>query len=397
MLLSELTGNFQKIFGEDGAIRLFFAPGSVNLIGEYTDYNGGHVLPFALARGIYAAVRERSDDIVRFAYGNGAAPEVRSFSVRDELVADREDERLNCLKGVLAAFKLRGEEIPRGFDVFISSDLPKWEGVFSNAPLEVAMGLVLRGLFEIPGIDELELAVLAQRAESQFLGHPCGIMEHLASAAGREGSAILLSSGRVKYEYLPLKLGGVKLVLTNSRVCRGDRRARDEKRREECAKALKKLQSVTNIHRLCDLAWDKFESCKDVIMDDVWTRRARHVVYEDARAIRAASALRVGNIRRLGELMNQSHISLRDDFEASCPELDFLVEQAWEVPGVIGSRMTRGGFEGATLSLVREEAVANFEEMIRKAYRARYGLEAEFCVIRTGDGARELTRDPAAK
>ena len=386
----ELIEEFLKRFGDsDQAVRVFYAPGRVNLIGEHTDYNGGHVFPCALTLGIEGVFRLRGDRTVRLASLN-EADVIRTFSLDDPLVLREEDGWVSYVKGVLWAFQMRGCVIPEGFEMLIEGDLPAGAGLSSSAALEVLTGMAVTRLYELQNVNEIEIAVLSQRAESKFVGMNCGIMDQFASAMGRKGCAILLNTDRIRYEYVPLHLGDAKIVITNSKVKHSLVDSAYNTRRTECGKALKKLQLVSNINHLCDLDVDKFESTKDVIMNDTYTKRARHVIYENARAIRAVSALRVGNLKRFGELMNQSHISLRDDYEVSCPEIDFLVKSAWKIDGVIGSRLTGAGFGGSTVSIVRGEAVETFREQLTKGYQDRFNMTPDFYVVEAGDGVREI-------
>ena len=367
MTLQEMKNKFEKIFGEHdqaGEIRAFFAPGRINLIGEHTDYNGGHALPCALSLGTYGIARLTNDKKVSVVSLNIDETDVRSFDPDQIVMYDPAgDGWTGYVKGVFWAYRQHGNEFPTGCQILFWGNLPVGSSLASSATLGVLTAEIIRELYQVSNVDNIELAVLAQRAESKFVGTNCGIMDQFASAMGKKDNAIFLDADSVE-EY--------------------------NKRRKECEKALKKLKTVVNINNLCDLGWDQFESCKDVIMDDTLIRRARHAVYENARTIRAVNALRVNNIRRFGALMNESHASLRDDYEVSCPEIDFLVETAQSLPGTIGSRMTGGGFGGCTVSLVEEASIPEFKEKLYSGYKEKYGLEAAFYVVDAGDGVREL-------
>lgn len=394
MELEELKKKFLDIYGEDsnqGEIRAFFAPGRVNLMGEHIDYNGGHVFPCALTLGTYGLIRKRLDTKVRLASLNVGLGSVREFSVDEPLQYDKAaDGWTGYVKGVFWAYEMRGNAIPSGCDILYWGNIPNGAGLSSSASIEVLTACMIRDVFTEAHVDQVELAVLGQRAESKFVGVACGIMDQFASAMGKKDNGIFLDTDRIKYEYVPLRFGTAKIVLTNSKVKHSLAASAYNTRRQECEKALKKLKNVANINFLCDLGWDQFESYKDVIMNDVLVRRARHAVYENSRTIRAVNALRVNNIRRFGTLMNESHKSMRDDYEVSCPEIDYLVELAQGIEGVYGSRMTGGGFGGCTVSLVEEAVVPEFEETLGKKYKEKYGLDADFYVVEAGDGAREL-------
>ena len=384
-----MIAKFKELYGEGGEIRTFFAPGRVNLIGEHTDYNGGHVFPCALTVGTCAAVRLRQDRQVNFASLNVRDGEIRSVSL-DDLTYRKEDRWTNYPKGVLSIFKDRGNDLPYGFDVLFYGNIPSGAGLSSSASIEVLTALIVRDLYHLDHLNRIDLAVIAQRAESHYVGVQCGIMDQFASALGKKDQAIFLSTATMKYSYIPLRLTGLHLVLTNSGVRHKLGESEYNVRIRECQKALKKLQTVANIKSLCDLSTDQFESCKDVIMDPVLTKRARHAVYENARTIRAVSALRANHLQHFGELMNASHASLRDDYEVSCPEIDYLVDLAQGLEGVYGSRMTGGGFGGCTVSLVEDSAIDTFRDLLDSRYEDRFNLVPQFYVVESGDGAREL-------
>ncbi len=389
MQRTELIREYEAIFGTGGEIRTFFAPGRVNLIGEHTDYNDGHVFPCALTLGTYAAVRLRSDRRLRFASLNVKNASIREGSL-DDLSYHREAGWANYPKGVIWAFEAEGFHLPFGLDILYNGTIPPGAGLSSSASIEVLTALILREMYSFDQIQNIELALLAQKAECEFVGVQCGIMDQFASAMGKKDHAIFLSAETLKYEYVPLHLDHTHIVITNSRVRHKLASSGYNQRHEECRRALRKLQVVANVSALADLTTDQFESCKDVIMDPVLIRRAKHVVYENARTIRAVNTLRVNNICRFGELMNESHNSLRDDFEVSCPEIDYLVERAREIDGVLGSRITGGGFGGCTVSLVKDEAIDAFKAHLKKTYQMHYNQVPEFYVVESGDGAYEI-------
>ena len=388
----DISDSFKKIFGEGGEIRTFFAPGRVNLIGDHTDYNGGHLLSAALTFGVYAAVRLRDDRTVRLASLNWEKGEIHSFSLDDEMVfRDELDGWTGPAKGVLRAFMKEGLVPETGFDALYFGDLISGAGLASTTAAEVVSALYLRALYGFTHVDDMQTAVLVRQAETEYIGRMCGIADPFTSLVGKKDCAVLLVAERMRCETIPLRLGDTELVLTNSGIRQPAANAEYAERRRECEKALKRLLSVCNIRMLGDLSQDTFNSCKDVIMNDTYIKRARHAVTENARAIRAVSALRVGNLQRFGEFMKQSHISLRDDYEVSCPELDFLAEEACRIPGVLGSRMMGGGFGGCTVTLLKKEADTEFKERLRASYKEKFGMEAAFYTVHAGDGAHEVT------
>ena len=379
---------FEEIFGDIKDVNVYFAPGRVNMIGEHTDYNGGHVFPCALTIGTYAAARKRADDKLRFYSMNFDSLGVIESSIVD-LKPEKEAEWTNYPKGVMWAFEKRGFKMPCGLDIVLNGNIPNGSGLSSSASLEVVTGYMLRDLFGFD-VTNVDLALIGQYSENNFNGMNCGIMDQFASAMGKKDNAIFLDTADLSYEYAPLVLEGAKIVVTNSKVKHSLVDSEYNVRRSECEKALEELQTVVDIKGLGDLSEEQFEQYKSAIKDDVRVRRAKHAVYENQRTIRAVEALKNNDLKLFGELMNASHVSLRDDYQVSCDEIDVLVEEAWKVPGVIGSRITGGGFGGCTVSIVKEEAVTEFQEKVGAAYRERVGKGADFYVVEIGDGPAKL-------
>ncbi len=375
---------FEEIFGDTKGVNVYFAPGRVNMIGEHTDYNGGHVFPCALTIGTYAAARKREDDKLRFYSMNFEKLGVIESTIVD-LKPEKEADWTNYPKGVMWAFEKRGFKMPCGLDVVLNGNIPNGSGLSSSASLEVLTGYLLRDLFGFD-VTNVDLALIGQYSENNFNGMNCGIMDQFASAMGKKDNAIFLDTADLSYEYAPLVLDGAKIIVTNSKVKHQLVDSEYNVRRSECEKALEELQTVIGINGLGDLSEEQFEQYKTAIKDEVRVRRAKHAVYENQRTIRAVEALKKNDIKLFGELMNASHVSLRDDYQVSCDEIDVLVEEAWKVPGVIGSRITGGGFGGCTVSIVKDEAVEDFKEKVGAAYRDRVGKEADFYVVEIGDG-----------
>lgn len=381
----QLIAQFKEIFGADGDIRTYFAPGRVNLIGEHTDYNGGHVFPCALTIGTYAVARKREDNQLRFYSVNFEKLGVID-SALDDLTPSKKAGWTNYPKGVMWAFEGRGYKLPTGLDILIYGNIPNGSGLSSSASLEVLTGVMLKDMFgfDVPMVD---IALIGQYSENNFNGCNCGIMDQFASAMGKKDHAIFLDTNTLKYEYAPVVLEDAKIVIINSKVKHSLVDSAYNDRRNECETALKELQEVVDIKTLGDLTEEEFEAHKDAIKDPIRVKRAKHAVYENQRAIKAVEALKANDVETFGKLMNASHVSLRDDYEVSCEEIDILVDLAWETEGVIGSRITGGGFGGCTVSIVKNDAVDNFISKIGAAYKEKVEHEAEFYVVDIGDGA----------
>lgn len=389
-MTEKLMETFQNLFGADGDIRTYFAPGRVNLIGEHTDYNGGHVFPCALTLGTYAVARKRDDRVLRFYSENFASLGVIETSL-DDLVPDEKADWTNYPKGVMWTFEKRGYKLPQGMDIAIYGDIPNGSGLSSSASLEVLTGIVLKDMFGFDEITMPEIAQIGQYSENNFNGCNCGIMDQFASAMGKKDNAIFLDTNTLEYEYAPVVLADAKIVITNSKVKHSLVDSAYNDRRSECETALEELKSEMPIVTLGDLTEAEFEAHKDTIKDPVRQLRAKHAVYENQRTIRAVAALKANNIEEFGKLMNESHISLKNDYEVSCEEIDILVDLAWEIPGVIGSRITGGGFGGCTVSIVKNDAVDTFIEKVGNGYKEQTGNTAEFYVVEVGDGAHRLS------
>ena len=385
---NNILKKFAKIYGNAEGARVFFAPGRVNLIGEHTDYNGGHVFPCALTLGTYAAVRKREDRKLRFYSMNFSKLGVIESSL-DNLKPDKDAGWTNYPKGMMWAFGEKGYKIDCGLDIVVKGNIPHGSGLSSSASVEIVTGYLLKVLFGFE-ISNQELALIGQYSENKFNGVNCGIMDQFAIAMGRKDCAIFLDTADLSYEYAQVNLQGMKLVISCSNKRRGLGDSKYNERREECETALTEIQAGMGINTLGDLDEQLFEQIKMAIKDEDRRKRARHAVYENRRTIRAVQALKDNDIALFGKLMNESHISLRDDYEVTGEELDTLVEEAWKIDGVIGSRMTGAGFGGCTVSLVKDEAVDTFIKQVGEAYCAKIGYNADFYVVEVGDGPCEL-------
>ena len=385
---AKLLEKFREIYGAGGEIRSYFAPGRVNLIGEHTDYNGGHVFPCALTLGTYGIARKREDKKLRFYSMNFEKLGVIETSLQD-LVPTQAAGWTNYPKGVMWAFEKRGFALPAGLDILIYGNIPNGSGLSSSASLEVLTGVILKDMFGFD-VSMVDIALIGQYSENNFNGCNCGIMDQFASAMGKKDHAIFLDTNTLQYEYAPVVLEDAKIVIINSKVKHSLVDSAYNDRRNECETALKELQTVTDIETLGDLSEAEFEENKGAIKSEIRRKRAKHAVYENQRTIKAVAALKDKDIETFGKLMNASHVSLRDDYEVSCEEIDILVDLAWSINGVIGSRITGGGFGGCTVSIVKNDAVDGFIETIGAKYEEKVGHKAEFYVVDIGDGARAL-------
>ncbi len=375
---------FAEVFGDTDGVKSYFAPGRVNLIGEHTDYNGGHVFPCALTIGTYGAARKREDRKLRFFSMNFEHLGVIESSL-DNLTPEKKADWTNYPKGVMWAFEKRDMKIPCGMDILLCGNIPNGSGLSSSASLEVLTGFILRDLFGFD-VTNQDLALIGQYSENNFNGVNCGIMDQFAIAMGKKDHAIFLDTADLSYEYAPIHLEGAKIVIACSNKKRGLGDSKYNERRSECETALAELQQVIGINTLGDLNEEQFEQYKDAIKDEIRQKRAKHAVYENQRTVKAVAALKANDIAQFGQLMNASHVSLRDDYEVTGIELDTLVEEAWKVEGVIGSRMTGAGFGGCTVSIVKTEAIDAFIEKVGVEYLKKIGYAADFYVVEIGDG-----------
>lgn len=385
---TELLKKFAEVFGDADGAKVYFAPGRVNLIGEHTDYNGGHVFPCALTIGTYGVARKREDKKLRFYSVNFEKLGVIESSL-EELVPDKKAGWTNYPKGVMWAFEQKGMRIPEGMDLLLFGNIPNGSGLSSSASVEVLTGYILRAFwgFEISNQD---LALIGQFSENNYNKVNCGIMDQFAIAMGKKENAIFLDTANLSYEYAPICLENAKIVIACSNKKRGLGDSKYNERRSECETALAELQQVIKVKTLGELDESTFEKFCSIIKSDVRRRRARHAVYENQRTIRAVEALKRNDVALFGKLMNDSHLSLRDDYEVTGAELDTLVEEAWKIDGVIGSRMTGAGFGGCTVSIVKDDAIDTFISRVGSVYKEKIGYAADFYVVEIGDGPCEL-------
>jgi len=385
MTVQELKTAFVAAYGQE-AEAVYFAPGRVNLIGEHTDYNGGSVFPCALSFGTYLLLRKNGGKTVKFRSLN--QPEVIELSL-EQLTTPLDKVWVNYPLGVFAQFVKRGVEIKEGFDILIWGDVPNGAGLSSSASLEVVTAFALNDQLKT-GYNRTVLAQIGQKAEHEFAFVMCGIMDQFAAANGAKDSAIHLNCDTLQFELVPVKLKGVKILISNTHSPHKLDSGAYNQRVSECKKAVEQLNTVRPLKYLAELTEAEFKSIESAITDPVAHKRARHVVGEVQRTSDAVKALKANDLVLFGKLMNASHVSLRDDYEVTGPELDCMAEEAWKIDGVIGSRMTGGGFGGCTVSLVKEEAIDTFIAKVGAAYEAKIGIKPEFYIAEIGDGACKL-------
>lgn len=380
-----LRSKFNEVFKKEKLY--FFAPGRVNLIGEHTDYNGGHVFPCALSFGTHCVFCKRDDKKVRLYSLN--FPEKGIIDADLSTISyDKKQDWANYPLGVIKTLQNHGYNINQGFELMFWGDIPNGAGLSSSASIELATAVAMNKVFNLY-IPQVELVKFCQEAENKFVGMNCGIMDQFAIGMGKEGCAVLLDCNTLNYEYAPLDLKGVSIVIMNTNKRRELADSKYNERRSECERALKELQRKLPIKSLGDLSIDEFEKNKELITNPTDRKRAKHAVYENQRTLQAVERLKAGDLKTFGKLMNESHISLRDDYEVTGKELDTLAEAAWQQPGVLGARMTGAGFGGCAIALVQDADVKHFIDNVGKIYREKTGIQADFYIASVGGPARQ--------
>lgn len=392
MQLSELKQAFEQTY-LNAATDIFFAPGRVNLIGEHTDYNGGFVFPCALSFGTFLLMAPNAQQKLRFcslniedAQGNHPITEV---PLAESFTPLASNHWANYPLGCIAQFAKRGNHLTEGYDLLFWGDVPAGAGLSSSAAIEVVTVFAFNQLLHTD-YNRTEIAQIGQLSEHEFAGVNCGIMDQFASAQGKKDHAIFLNCDTLDFTLVPVQLDGIKVVISNTHSPHKLDSGAYNARVAQCHTAVEQISKVRPINCLAELTMADFLSIQDAITNPIARRRAHHVVGEVQRTKDAVEALQKGDILTFGQLMNQSHISLRDDYEVTGPELDALAEAAWQTEGVIGSRMTGGGFGGCTVSLVKEDAIPAFIEQVGKQYTAKTGLTADFYIAQIGDGAHRV-------
>lgn len=386
MTIDQLKSAYEAAY-QKPATDIFFAPGRVNLIGEHTDYNGGFVFPCALSFGTYILLSKNDEQKINFRSLNMEAVYSLDITQLSEPLPNK--AWANYPLGVFAQFIKRGVTITQGYDILFWGNVPAGAGLSSSAAMEVVTAYALNDLLGT-NYDLADLAKIGRAAEHEFAGVMCGIMDQFASAYGKVDHAIYLNCDTLEYDLVPVKLDGIKVVVTNTHSPHKLDSGSFNDRVRQCQLAVEQINSVRPIQYLAELSQVDFDQVKDAITDETAHRRARHVVGEVQRTKDAVEALKNGDIVKFGQLMNQSHVSLRDDYEVTGPQLDALAEAAWKIEGVLGSRMTGGGFGGCTVSLVREEAIPAFIEKVGAEYTEKTGLTADFYIAEIGEGAHRV-------
>ena len=385
MTVQELKTAFETAYNQ-AADAVYFAPGRVNLIGEHTDYNGGSVFPCALSFGTYLLLRKNNTKFVNFRSLN--QPEVISLGL-NQLTTPLDKSWVNYPLGVFAQFIKRNVEIKSGYDILIWGNVPNGAGLSSSAALEVVTAFALNDQLGT-GFNRTVLAQIGQKAEHEFAFVNCGIMDQFVSANGKKDHAVYLNCDTLEFELVPVKLEGIKILISNTHSPHKLDSGAYNQRVAECKLAVEQLNKVRPIKYLAELTEAEFKEIESAITDPIAHKRARHVVGEVQRTADAVVALKAGDIVKFGQLMNASHVSLRDDYEVTGLQLDTMAEEAWKIDGVIGSRMTGGGFGGCTVSLVKDEAIDTFIEKVGAAYEAKTSIKPQFYIAEIGDGACKI-------
>lgn len=388
MKTEELKHAFYTTFGEE-ADALFFSPGRINLIGEHTDYNGGHVFPAAITLGTYGAAKKRSDRTLRFYSANFEEAGIIEVSL-DHLTFDKADSWTNYAKGVLKFLQEAGHVIDSGMDVFIYGNIPNGSGLSSSASLELLIGIIAEELFALE-VTRLDLVKIGKQTENDFIGVNSGIMDQFAIGMGADNKAIYLDTNTLDYDLVPLDLGDNVIVIMNTNKRRELADSKYNERRSECETALGELQTKLAIKTLGDLDLETFDEYSYLIKEENRIKRARHAVSENQRTLEARKALEAGNLERFGRLMNASHVSLEHDYEVTGLELDTLVHTAWQQEGVLGARMTGAGFGGCGIAIVAKDKVEDFKTAVGKRYVEVVGYAPDFYVAEIASGSKVLS------
>ena len=383
----ELLKEYETTFGEKGK-DVFFSPGRINVIGEHTDYNGGHVFPAAISLGVYGVYGPREDKKVCLFSGN-VDGDIVEFDIDDTTVEKDDRFWANYFKGMITYLREKYDNIDHGFNLYIKANLPSGSGLSSSAAIEMLMGIILKDEFNLD-VDRIALAKMGQRTENEFVGLNSGIMDQFACIMGKKDSAIFLDCNTLDYEYKPLALGDYEIIImaTNKPHTLADSAYNDRVR--ECHDAVKKLQAKLDIKTLGELDNDTFDEYAYLINNETEIKRARHAVSENQRTLRATNAMQDGDLEKLGRLIDASHVSLHYDYEVTGQELDTLAEASWAQPGVLGARMIGGGFGGSAIAIVKKDQAEAFKKNVGKIYRDKVGYDASFYDAEVVDGPHKL-------
>ena len=385
--IQQLRSDFATIFGAE-ADHTFFSPGRINLIGEHTDYNGGHVFPAAISLGTYGAARKRDDNLLRFYSANFEDKGIIEVPLED-LRFEKEHNWTNYPKGVLHFLQKAGHVIDKGMDVYVFGNIPNGSGLSSSASLELLTGIIAERLFDLK-LERLDLVKIGKQTENEFIGVNSGIMDQFAIGMGAYQRAIYLDTNTLEYELVPLDLKDTVVVIMNTNKRRELADSKYNERRAECEKAVEELKQKLSIATLGELNELDFDEYSYLIQDENRLKRARHAVLENQRTLQAQAALQAGNLEKFGRLMNASHVSLEHDYEVTGLELDTLAHTAWEQEGVLGARMTGAGFGGCAIALVRKDAVEAFQKNVGQKYEEVVGYAPSFYIAEIAGGSRVL-------
>jgi galactokinase len=384
--IDKLKKQFIELNGpSEEEIHVFFAPGRVNLIGEHTDYNDGLVFPFALQYGTYLLARKGSGPMIKFKSEN--------FPMTAQVCLQNEVKRvgatwINYPLGVIHEFKSRGYKVG-GLELLFAGDIPNEAGLSSSASIEMVTAFAVNEIFGF-GMEMIDLVKLSQRAENNFVGMNCGIMDQFAVGMGKKGHGVFLNCATLDYELVPLNIDKYSFIISNTNKKRGLSDSKYNERRSECEDAVKDISVQIPISNLSQLSFEEFENVSEIISNPVVRKRARHVISENQRVREAIKNFKEGKLESVGKAMVASHYSLKDDYEVSCIELDIMVEEALKIDGVLGSRMTGAGFGGCTISIVHDEKLETFMNEVGENYLSKTGIKADFYVARAGDGPRQI-------
>ncbi|OQQ80410.1 galactokinase [Ligilactobacillus salivarius] len=382
-----INDKFTEIFGEQ-AEATFFSPGRINLIGEHTDYNGGHVFPCAISLGTYGAARKREDNKLRFYSANFEDLGIIETSL-DDLKYDKKDNWVNYAKGMIYFLKETGHDVDKGMDIFIEGNIPNGSGLSSSASLEMLIGVIAQELFNLD-IDRVDLVKLGMETENKFIGVNSGIMDQFAVGMGKQNQAILLDTNTLEYSYAPVDMGNNVIVIMNTNKRRELADSKYNERRSECETAVGELQAKLDIKTLGELDTQTFDEYSYLIEDENRLKRARHAVWENQRTMQAQTTLEEGDLEKFGRLVNASHVSLEHDYEVTGIELDTLAHTAWKQDGVLGARMTGAGFGGCGIAIVDKDKVEAFKENVGKVYTEKIGYAPAFYIAEIADGTKVL-------
>ncbi|HFU4449838.1 TPA: galactokinase [Streptococcus suis] len=383
----QITQAFQDVFGQE-ADAVFFSPGRINLIGEHTDYNGGHVFPAAITLGTYGAARKRDDQVLRFYSANFEELGIIEVELGN-LVYEKAHNWTNYAKGVLKFLQEAGHTIDSGMDVYIYGNIPNGSGLSSSASLELLIGIIAEELYKLD-LTRLDLVKIGKLTENQFIGVNSGIMDQFAIGMGADNKAIYLDTNTLEYDLVPLDLGDHVIVIMNTNKRRELADSKYNERRAECEKAVEELNSVLSIETLGELDEWTFDEYAYLIKDENRLKRARHAVLENQRTLQARAALEAGDLAKFGRLVNASHVSLEHDYEVTGLELDTLAHTAWQQEGVLGARMTGAGFGGCGIAIVHKDKVEAFKENVGKTYTEVVGYAPSFYVAEIAGGSTVL-------